>query len=347
MKALVFEELNRVKLKDVAKPVLVNETDVIVKVKLTTICGSDVHFMQGHVPITPGHTLGHEYVGEIEQVGSAVKDFKPGDRVVGASVLFCGQCERCLAGHIYRCLNGGVFGAGPEYGGLNGSHSEYMRIPHADASLLHIPDELSDEQALFVGDILSTGYFATEKGSVIPGDTVVVFGAGPVGLCAVITAKLFSPKQIILVGRKDEFRLEMGKKLGATHTILSSKEDVLETIHKLTGGEGADVAIDAAGSETTLHQASCCLGIGGRLSIAGLPGPTASLPMFELFSKNVRIEMGLVDLHHMKRLLKLIQSGQVDLSPLITHRMKLDQMEEAMELFASRKENVIKVAITP
>lgn len=347
MRGLVFDQLHHVKLKQVDKPVIQHDNDVIIKVTLTTICGSDLHLIHGHIPTTPGYILGHEYVGIVEEVGSAVQNFKPGDRVIGPGAPFCGQCDHCRAGHIYRCFNGGIFGSGPEYGNLQGSHSEYMRIPYADVNLLHIPTTLSDEQVLFVGDILSTGYFASVKGDILPGDTVVIFGGGPVGLAAVCTAKLFSPKHIILVGRKDEFRLDMGKKLGATHTILSSREDVLGVISDLTNGKGADVAIEAAGSEVTIQQAASCLGVGGRLSIVGIAGQSVSLPMFELFLKNIRIEMGIVDLKHMRRLLNMIEAGQIDLSPIITHRMKLDEIEKAVELFENRDENVIKIAITP
>lgn len=347
MKGLVFTKLNEVKLQEVEKPAIINDTDALVRVTLTSICGSDVHLVQGHLPTTPGYVLGHEYVGVIEKVGSAVKAVKVGQRVAGPAAPYCGQCANCKAGHIEHCMYGGVHGSGPEFGNLPGTHCEYVRVPFADNVLLPIPDDVSDEQALFVGDILSTGFFGAEKGNIKVGDTVVVFGAGPVGLAAIHSARLFSPEKIIAIGYKNTFRLEVSKKLGATHTILSSKEDVLERINELTNGQGADVAIDAAGTESNLQQAVRCVGIGGRVSLVALYGKSASLPLNEICMKNIKIEMGLGYLGHMERLLRMIQTGKIDLSPIITHRMPLSDVEKAFDIFQNRKENVIKVAIKP
>lgn len=347
MKALIYNKLNEVKLQEVEKPKLINPSDVIIRVTMTTICGSDVHLVQGHIPTTPGYVLGHEYVGVVEEIGSQVKNIKVGQRVIGPAAPYCGQCFNCKAGHIEHCINGGIHGSGAEFGNLSGSHSEYMRIPFGDTVLLPVPDNIKDEQALFVGDILSTGFFAVEKGDVKVGDTVVIFGGGPVGLAAVECCKLFSPEKIILVGRKDKFRLEVGKNLGATHIILSSEEDPLKKIQELTGGKGADVAIDAAGSEITLQQAVRCVGVGGRVSLVALYGGNISLPMNEICIKNIRIEMGLGYLGHMERLLRMIEIGKIDLTPIITHHMRLSEAEKAFELFQNKNEDVIKIAITP
>ncbi len=346
MKGLVNTKVNHVELREVEKPQLVAADDAIIRITLTTICGSDLHLIHGHMPTTPGYVVGHEYVGVVEKVGSGVKDFRPGDRVIGPAAPFCGQCERCRAGHIAQCLRGGIHGSGAEFGGLPGTQSEYIRVPFADVNLVKVPDELSDEQVLFVGDILSTGYFSAEKGDILPGDSVVVFGAGPVGLCAVHAARLFSPGQIILVDI-DSHRLEVGAKLGATSTIRADQADVLAVIGALTGGKGADVAIEAAGVEQTFQQAVRCVGIGGRVSIVSIFGRDVALPLPEIFMKNIRIEMGLSYLGNMKRLVRMIQTGTLDLTPLITHRIKLGEIAHGYELFEKRLDNVIKIAITP
>lgn len=346
MKGLVYEKLGQVKLKEVEKPELRDDTDAIIRVTMTTICGSDVHLVHGHIPTTPGYVLGHEYVGIVEKVGSKVENVKPGDRVTGPAAPFCGQCENCRNGYLAQCMRGGIHGSGKEFGNITGSMSEYVRVPFADVNLVRIPDDLTDEQVLFTGDILSTGYFAADKGDIQIGDRVVIFGAGPVGLCAVQSARLFNPGDIILVDI-DPFRLEMGKQLGATQIIRADQEDVVKRIGELTEGKGADVAIEAVGLESTLQQAVRCVGVGGRVSIVGIFGQNVELPMPEIFMKNIKIEMGLSYLGHMKRLIRMIQLGELDLTPLITHRMKLSELEQAYQLFENRSENVVKVVLTP
>lgn len=347
MKALYFPQLHKYELRNVEKPCLLNDTDVIIRITLTTICGSDLHLIHGIIPSTPGYVLGHEYVGIIEQTGSSVKNFKPGDRVIGPPAPFCGYCENCLNGNISHCLNGGIHGSGKEMGDLPGTHAEYIRVPFADSCLVHVPDTLEDEQVIFISDILSTGYTSVVRGKVNPGDTVVIFGAGPVGLCAVVAAKLFSPFKIIMVGRRDQYRMEMASKLGATHVLSSMEGDVTEAIMKLTNGKGADVAIDASGSETAIQQAVKSVKINGNVSLVGITGMDVSLPLPQIFMKNVNINMGLAHVGYMKRLITLVQTGQIDLRALITHHMELEQVEAAVSLFENRSENVIKVVIKP
>lgn len=347
MKALIFESLNSVKLREVPKPVIIDENDAIVRISLTSICGSDMHLIHGHLPTTPGYIIGHEYVGVVEAVGKNVTNIKVGQRVSGPAGPYCGKCYNCIRDNISQCLNGGAHGAGPEFGNLAGTHCEYTRVPFADNVLVPIPDDVTDEQALFVGDIMSTGYFGAEKGCIKEGDNVAVFGAGPVGLSAVHTAKLFNPKKIILVGNKDRFRLEKGLKLGATDIIVSSEEDVLARINQLTDGRGVDAAIDAAGVESTVHQALRCVGVGGKVALIAAYTFPITFPMNELWVKSIRIEMGFGYLGHMKYLMSLVQSGKIDLTPLITHRMSLDEIEKAYELFENRSENVLKIAIKP
>lgn len=347
MKALYFPHYGRYKLKEVEKPRLLSETDVIIKVTMTTICGSDLHLIHGVIPSTPGYVLGHEYVGIVEQAGSLVRAFKPGDRVIGPPAPFCGQCVNCLNGNISHCMNGGIHGSGPEAGNLPGTHAEYIRVPFADTCLVHIPDTLEDDQVIFISDILSTGYTAVTRAKINPGDTVVIFGAGPVGLCSVVSAKLFNASKIIMVGRKDQYRINMASKLGATDTIRSVDEDVLAAIYKLTDNRGADAAIDASGSEVAIQQAVKSVRINGTVSLVGITGTGILMPFPEIFLKNVNINMGLAHLGYMKRLMCMIESGQIDLRPLITHRMKLDQIEDAVALFENRNENVIKIVIQP
>lgn len=343
MKALYFPELHEIELREVEKPVIKEDTDVIVKIVLTTICGSDLHIIHGAIPSKPGFVLGHEYVGVVEEVGSSVKNFKKGDRVIGPPVPFCGKCDNCHVGDYAHC-NAGIHGSSPD---LWGTHAEYMRVPNAEACLVQIPDELSDEDVIFTADILSTGYSAVMQSKVKPLDTVVIFGAGPVGLCALAAAKLYNPKKIILVGRKDKFRLGVGKQMGATDIIVSSEQDVLSTITELTNGRGADVAIDAVGVEATIQQAVRCVGVNGRISIVGISGADVALPLGEVFFKNISINMGLADIGHVKYLMNLIKNKSIDISPLITHRKSLDEIEEAFKIFENRTEDVLKILVKP
>ncbi|PYG85633.1 S-(hydroxymethyl)glutathione dehydrogenase/alcohol dehydrogenase/alcohol dehydrogenase [Ruminiclostridium sufflavum DSM 19573] len=347
MKALYFSGIHEYELRDVEKPQLRNDTDVIIKITLTTICGSDLHLIHGIIPSTPGYVLGHEYVGVVEEAGKAVKNFKEGDRVIGPPAPFCGCCENCIEGNISHCLNGGIHGSGKELGDLSGTHAEYIRVPFADSCLVHVPDVLEDEQVIFISDILTTGYTAAVRGKVSPGDTAVIFGAGPVGLCSVVAAKLFNPYRIIAVGRKDKFRMEMAKKLGATHVLSSEEEDAAGYVMNLTNGRGADAAIDASGSEIAIRQAVKSVKINGNVSLVGITGTDVSLPLSQVFMRNVNISMGLAYVGYMKRLISLVMSGQIDLRPLITHRMDLEQIEEAVKLFENRSENVIKIIIKP
>jgi 2-desacetyl-2-hydroxyethyl bacteriochlorophyllide A dehydrogenase len=346
MLGLVLKDINKVELEEVEKPTIIHETDVMVKIELTTICGSDIHLIHGAIPTTPGYVLGHEYVGIVEEVGSMVKGVKEGDRVIGPAAPYCGQCEHCRQGKIAHCFNGGVHGSGKEFGNLSGTHSEYIRVPFGDVNLLPVPDDLESEQVLFVGDILSTGYFAVEKGNIKPGEDVVIFGAGPVGLCAVQCAKLFHPKSIILVDI-DDHRLEVGKSLGATHILNSNEVNVLEEIAGITENKGVEVAIEAVGLEATFQQAVRSASIGGRISMVGIYGQPVNFPLQEVFMKNLKLEMGLAYLGHMKKLLDLVRIGAIDVRPLITHRISLNEIKKGIEIFEKRKDNVIKIVVRP
>lgn len=347
MKSLVWKEKDVVELQDIDKPVLQNDTDVILKVSLCTICGSDVHIVAGMMGYEPSFPLGHEYMGVVEQVGSAVKELQPGDRVAGPPAVYCGTCDNCRKGAFGHCENGGIFGSGETVGGLDGAMSEYIRVPHAESCLVKIPDDISDEQALFVGDILTTGYSVVKDANIQHGDTVVIFGVGPIGLCAVLAAKLYNPSKIIAVGGRDKTRTDMASALGADVALLSSEDDVLARIAELTGGKGADAAIECAGDGEAFANAALCVGVGGHVAVCGLYGTPVELPMQDLCQKNITISMGLGDVSMMPTTLKMIQAGKFDTSRLITHRLGLDEAEKAFEIFSKRTEPVIKIALKP
>ena len=358
MKAIVFEEIDKVKLADVEKPSLQGPGDAVVKVTLTTICGTDMHMIHGAAPMMPGDVLGHEFVGVIEELGDGVEGFEIGDRVAVACTTQCGKCEMCLKGLAAKCVDGSVFGCGPMLGNLNGSQAEHVRVPYAQFAMHNIPDALTDEQALLVGDILSTGYFAAINGKTSPGDVVAIFGGGPVGLCATACVKLFSPSKIIVV-EPIAFRREMAKKMGATHTIDPTSADPVHEIKELTGGapedmlaefrsrSGADVAIEAVGIKATLGAALEAVRPGGNVSIVGVFEESQEILMPQLCIKNIGVTMGLVNVVHMERLLKIIAAGMLDTTPLITHTMPLEDGVKAYEIFDKKLGDVIKIALKP
>jgi alcohol dehydrogenase len=358
MKAIVFEEVGKVKVDDVAKPTLQDAADAIVKVTLTTICGSDIHVINGAAPMPPGFVLGHEFVGVIEELGDRIDGFEVGDRVAVTATPNCGKCEMCIKGLPAKCVKGGIFGCGPMLGNFGGSQAEYVRVPFAQFGMHKIPEGLTDEQVLLVGDILSTGYFAVINGNTTPGDAVAIFGGGPVGLCATACAKLFSPSKVIVVD-PIENRREVAGMMGATHTIDPTQVDAVHEIKELTGGaptdvlaemrsrSGADVAIEAVGIKATFDAAFQAVRPGGNVSIVGVFEEAQELPMPQLCLKNIGATMGLVNVVHMSRLLKIIDAGLLDTTPLITHTMSLDKGVEAYELFEKRLDNVIKVALKP
>lgn len=351
MKALVLSRIGIAELKEVKEPMLKEDTDVVVKVTTTTICGSDVHLIKGHIPSTVGYILGHECVGIIQQKGGAVENFEVGDRVIVTPVPFCGECFMCKAGHIEHCLQGGhanIFGSGIEAGGLDGSHAEYMRIPNADRCLIKVPDSLNDEDVIFLSDIVSTGYTPFSNTVLSKDSTVVIFGAGPVGLSSVATAKLNeNVGKVILVGRQDVFRMEAAKKLGADRIVNASQENVIEVIREATDGLGADLVIDASGSAEAISQAFSCVRPHGTVFFLGITNEDIQLPYYPIFMNNVNIKMGLADLSNVNFLLEKVCSKELDVRELITHRMKLMDAEEALDIFANRKENVIKVILKP
>jgi alcohol dehydrogenase len=347
MKAVVLQAEHRFALEEVEDPKLIRPDDVIVRVTTTTICGSDVHAKHGVIPgILPGTIIGHEFVGIVEEAGAGVERCKPGDRVAVPPATWCGKCRTCKRGDVQYCPHGGVWGAGEVFGkGLAGAQADYVRVPHADVILTAIPPGVSDEQAVFVGDVFSTGYHAASEGRIETGDTVVIFGCGPIGLGALVSAWQFGPRQILAVDMLEN-RLELSGRYGA-EAIHAGREEVVERIREATDGEGADVVIEAAGSPNAFAQALQAVRRAGRVSVVGLFSDPVQLPIQELVYHGVQISMGLGNLSHVDRLMGLVEAGRVDLSPLATHSFALEEALEAYDLFENHKDQCVKVLLKP
>jgi threonine dehydrogenase-like Zn-dependent dehydrogenase len=347
MKAVVLQAEHKFALEEVPRPELKEHDDAIVRVTTAAICGSDVHAKHGLIPgYTPGTVMGHEFVGVVEEVGSDVMDFKPGERVAAPPVTWCGVCPACKRGDPQHCTRGGVWGGGEIFGrGLGGAQTVYIRIPWADNCLLHIPDSVADEQAVFVGDVFTTGYRAASEGHIKPGDTVVVYGCGPIGLGAVISAWQFGPKQVFAVDMLEN-RLALAREYGAT-ALNGSQVNVLEALRDATGGEGADVAMEAIGNPQAFLQALRSVRRGGTVSVVGLFPSPVEFPLHELGFYGIRISMGLGDPSYMRELMGLVEKGRVNLAPLATYTYPLDQAMEAYDLFENQKDKCVKVLLKP
>jgi alcohol dehydrogenase len=343
VRALVCEEFGLVVVREVPDPQLEDPTDVVVRITTTTVCGSDVALVHGHIPTAPGFVLGHEYVGVVEEVGSAVRRLRPGQRVVGPAAPYCGTCPTCAAGQIQRCERGGVLGSGAPWGGFGGTQAERLRVPHADRDLVPVPDELTDEQVLFVGDILPTGWSAVRWTEVDPGDVLVVLGAGPVGLAAVLTAQLVSPRTLVVVDPLPE-RRELATRLGATVALDPTSEDIAAAVADLTVG-GADGVVEAAGRPDTVLQATQLVRVGGTVAVVGIPPVPVELPIADLLMRNVTLRQGLGYLGDMGRLVALIEAGRLDATPLITHRFSGERLAEAFHAFERQEDGIVKPAI--
>ena len=354
MKAAVFVEPGRIVLDDKDVPD-VGPTDALMRVTTTTICGTDVHILKGEYPVAKGLTIGHEPVGVIEKLGSEVRGFAEGQRVIAGAITPSGQSHASLCGFHsqdgpdtssgFKTMGGWRFG-----NTIDGCQAEYVLVPDAKANLSPIPDHLSDEQVLMCPDIMSTGFAGVERGEVRIGDMVAVFALGPIGLCAVAGARLMGATRIIGVDTVPK-RLETAKKLGADHVIDFSSADPVTEIMRLTGGRGVDVAIEALGTQGTFEAALRVLRPGGTLSSLGVYSGNLTIPV-DAFAAGLGDNRIVTSLcpggkERMGRLMDVIASGRVDLSSMVTHRFKLDDVEEAYQLFASQRDGVLKVAITP
>lgn len=343
MKALVYLGPGNRSLAERPRPAIQAPTDALVKVAKTTICGTDLHILKGDVPtVSPGRTLGHEGVGVIEETGSAVTTFKPGDRVLISCITSCGKCERCRAGMYSHCLQGGwILG-----NTIDGTQAEYVRIPFADTSLYHIPDRVDDEPLVMLSDIFPTGYeCGVLNGKISPGDTVAIVGAGPIGLATLLTAQLYSPAEIIMIDL-DENRLEVARQLGATQLVNTAGSKAIERVLELSGGQGVDVAIEAVGVPSTFELCQSIIAPGGVIANIGVHGRSAELHLEKLWSQNVTLTTRLVDTVTTPLLLKTVLSGRLRPAELITHRFKLTEIMKAYDTFAQASENrALKVII--
>ncbi len=351
MRAVVYRGPGDIRLETVPEPTLQGPEDAIVRVTAASICGSDLHVVHGLMPKMEPGIIGHEFVGVVESAGTAVERFKPGDRVVGPAAVWCGRCRACRKGLLSACEKGAIFGNGPLFGGLAGAQADYVRVPFANVTLQPIPDGLPDEQVIFAGDILPTGYSAVAglaPGSrgVRPGDNVVIFGAGPVGLCASASARLFDPARIIVVDM-ESYRLEMAAWLGADVTIDASTEDVRARVKEVTDGWGADYVVEAVGKQETLGNAVAVSAPGGVVSVVGVFQQPVSINAPRMLAKNLTLTIGMGDLGCIAELIGHIGAGRLDLTPLITHRLSLDEAVHAYDVFEKRTDGAIKVLLTP
>jgi threonine dehydrogenase-like Zn-dependent dehydrogenase len=345
MKALTYRAVGDVKVVDVPKPAISRAGDALLKVTLGAVCGSDLHILHGHSPINEGAVLGHEFVGVVEEVGAAVTRFKPGDRAVSSFFTSCGHCALCRKGWFNQCVNKGTFGFGEFFGGLGGGQAEYVVVPLADHSMEHIPAGMTDEQAIFVGDILATGFFGAERAEIRPGDVVAVIGAGPVGLMATMCAQLFGPARTFVVDMVDA-RLEVAQELGGI-PINASLVHPVKAIQDATDGIGADSSIEAVGLMSAVDTAIQSVRGGGTISMVGIPSKISDdFPYFHMWSKSLTFRSGWCNVQaYMRPLLDLIAAGRLKPQTIISHRMKLDQAEEAYRLFDAHE--ATKIVLTP
>ncbi|MBY8874165.1 zinc-dependent alcohol dehydrogenase family protein [Micromonospora sp. PLK6-60] len=344
MKALVYGGPGRKSWSEVPDPVVAGPRDAIVRVDAVTICGTDLHILGGDVPeVQPGRVLGHEAVGTVVALGDGIGNLTVGDRVLASCISACGVCRYCRQGAYGQCLGGGGWVLGHT---VDGVQAEYARIPFADLSTYRLPASLSDEAAVLLADILPTSYeVGVLNGQVRPGDTVVVVGAGPIGLAAILTAKLFSPTHIVAVDRAQS-RLDAAKQFGADLTVLADA-DPLEAVRQLTGGLGADVVVEAVGTPATFELCTTLVRPGGRVANIGVHGKPATLHLERLWIRNVTVTTGLVDTYSTPKLLDMLVAGQLDVGHLVTHRFTLDRILDAYDVFARPAETgALKVLLT-
>ncbi|MDD6046924.1 MAG: alcohol dehydrogenase [bacterium] len=344
MKALVWKEKGKVELCDRPMPKIQDPRDAIVRVTRASICSSDLHIIHGTVPrAKEGVVLGHEFVGEVVETGSAVRHFKAGDRVAVNVESFCGECFFCRRGYVNNCVEGGW-----ELGcRIDGGQAEYVRVPTADQSFTRIPEGVSDEDALFVGDVLATGYWAAQIGEIAPASTLLVLGAGPTGLCTMMSARLYSPATIIAVDVNEE-RLALAKAKGLCDVTLDPrKDDVLAAVRELTDGRGADRVFEVAGAKNTFELAWQAARPNAIVVVVALYAEAQSIPLHLMYGKNLTFKTGGVDANSCGDIMKLIETKRLDTSLMITHRAPLNDILKGYDIFGNQKDGCIKWVVTP
>jgi threonine dehydrogenase-like Zn-dependent dehydrogenase len=352
MRAAVFHGAGDIRVEEVERP-RPGPGEAVIRISLTTICGTDVHILKGEYPVKPGLIVGHEPVGVIAELGPGVVGYEIGDRVLVGAITPCGQCHACLSGKLSQCGHGTGYEAigGWRFGNtIDGAQAEYLLVPYAQANLAKIPESLTDEQVVLLADIASTGFSGAESGRVKIGDVVVVFAQGPIGLCATAGAKLMGAALVIGI-EGDPNRTAVARKFGADVVLDPTLVDVPAEVRKLTGGFGADVAIEALGLQQTFENALRSVRPGGIVSSLGVYSGKLQVP-YEAFAAGLGDHTIVTTLcpggkERMGRLLRMVETGRFDPLPLITHRYSLDDINEAYDIFSNRKDNVLKVAIRP
>ncbi|AKU92545.1 zinc-dependent alcohol dehydrogenase family protein [Vulgatibacter incomptus] len=343
MKALVYHGPGKRSWEEKPKPKLQEPTDAIVRITTTTICGTDLHILKGDVPeVEDGRILGHEGVGIVEEVGSAVSNVAVGDKVLISCISSCGRCDFCKRSMYSHCRNGGwILGHL-----IDGTQAEHVRIPFADTSTYRLPKDANEEAMVMLSDIFPTGFeVGVLNGEVAPGDVVAIVGAGPIGLAALVTAQLYSPAELLMIDL-DPNRLEVARSLGATKTIDAGRPDVVKAILEHTGGDGVDVAIEAVGIPATFDLCQQIVAAGGHIANVGVHGKPVQLELQKLWIRNITLRTGLVDTFSTPRLLDMVNAGKLEPARMATHRYALTEMMKAYDTFAAAsRERAIKVVL--
>ena len=343
MKALVYHGPGQRSWEDAPRPAIQNATDAIVRITTSTICGTDLHILKGDVPsVTPGRILGHEGIGVVIEVGAAVTAVRSGDRVIISCVTACGKCDYCRKSMYSHCRDGGwILG-----NTIDGTQAEFVRIPHADMSLYHVPADGDEEALVMLSDILPTGFeCGVLNGQVKPGDTVAIVGAGPIGLAVLLTAQFYSPAAVFMIDLDDN-RLRVAHSFGATTVINSGNGRAIERVLELTGGTGVDVAVEAVGTPATFDICQSILAPGGHLANVGVHGKPVELHVEKLWDRNITLTTRLVDTVTTPMLLKVVRSGKLQPGKLVTHRFALDDVMNAYDTFGNAaKEGALKVIL--
>jgi alcohol dehydrogenase len=346
MKAVVFHGNGDIRLESVPDPAIIHPPDALLRVTTSSICSTDIHIKHhgNEMKVTPGTILGHEFVGVIEEIGKAHSPFSRGDRVAVSCTYSCGECYYCKNQFASQCSTGACFGAMGD-GSNHGAHAEFIRVPYASRIMHKIPDELSDEDVLFVGDILSTGLFGAELGNVKKGDTIVVCGAGPVGICVMLVARLYGASKIIAL-EMSKHRAGIILVLGlADHVIDPSEEKPSGIIKDLSHGRGADVVIDASGDPRSFGNLLNYVRPGGSIALIGVYNDSVNFPIYKYWWKNLTIRMGLVETNKMEQLMGWIRQGRINTRFLITHTLPFNEIMKGYDIMDSRSEKTLKVAI--